>query len=95
MEPEWLKKLASSSVDERRRRIEQKHPAIPITRQCELLGLTRASCYDRPEPKDDENLRLMKLIDGTHLAHPAFGSRQMTRWLRRKRNRSTASGCAG
>ena len=25
----------------------------------------------------------MRLIDETHLAYPAFGSRQMTRWLRR------------
>jgi putative transposase len=65
--------------------IEPKHRAIPITRQCELLGLARASYYHRPEPEDDENLRLLKLIDETHLAHPAFGSRQMTCWLRRQK----------
>jgi putative transposase len=65
--------------------IEPRHRAIPITRQCELLGLARASYYHRPEPEDDENLRLMKLIDETHLAHPAFGSRQMTCWLRRQK----------
>ena len=42
MELEWLKKkLASSSVEERRRMIEPRHRAIPITRQCELLGRKR------------------------------------------------------
>ncbi|MEI6465576.1 MAG: IS3 family transposase [Verrucomicrobiota bacterium] len=85
MELEWLKKkLASSSVEERRRMIEPQHPALPITRQCELLGLARASYYHQPEPESDENLRLMRVIDETYLAYPVFGSRQMTRWLRRQ-----------
>ncbi len=85
MELEWLKKkLASSSVEERRRMIEPEHPALPITRQCELLGLARASYYHQPEPESDENLRLMRVIDDAYLAYPVFGSRQMTRWLRRQ-----------
>ncbi|MGH3598552.1 MAG: IS3 family transposase [Mycobacterium sp.] len=85
MELEWLKKkLASSSVKERRRMIEPSHPKLPIMRQCELLGLARASYYHRPEPEPDENLRLMRVIDETYLAYPVFGSRQMARWLRRQ-----------
>lgn len=64
--------------------IEPKHPALPITRQCELLGLARASYYHQLEPESDENLRLMRVIDETYLAYPFFGSRQMTRWLRRQ-----------
>ena len=32
----------------------------------------------------DTNLQLMRVIDETYLAHPYFGSRQMTRWLRRQ-----------
>ena len=85
MELEWLKKkLASSSVEERRRMIEPRHPGLPISRQCELLGLARASYYRQPEPETDENLRLMRVIDETYLAYPVFGSRQMTRWLRRQ-----------
>jgi len=64
--------------------IEPKHPQLPIVRQCELLGLARASYYHRPEPETDENLRLMRVIDETYLANPVFGSRQMLRWLRRQ-----------
>jgi putative transposase len=64
--------------------IEPEHPKLPIVRQCELLGLARASYYHRPEPETDENLRLMRVIDETYLAYPVFGSRQMARWLRRQ-----------
>ena len=64
--------------------IEPKHPKLPIVKQCELLGLARASYYHRPEPETDENLRLMRVIDETYLAYPVFGSRQMARWLRRQ-----------
>ena len=64
--------------------IEPKHPKLPIKRQCELLGLARASSYHQPEPESDENLRLMRVIDETYLAYPFFGSRQMARWLRRQ-----------
>ncbi len=63
--------------------IEPQHSALPITRQCELLRLARASYYHQPEPESDENLRLMRIIDETGLAYPDFGSRQMTRWPRR------------
>jgi putative transposase len=64
--------------------IEADHPRLSVTRQCDLLGLPRASYYHRPKPVAEENLRLMRLIDETYLAYPFFGSRQMTRWLRRQ-----------
>jgi putative transposase len=64
--------------------IEPEHPALPIARQCGLLGLARASYYHRPEPETDWNLQLMRVMDETYLAYPVFGSRQMTRWLRRQ-----------
>jgi putative transposase len=64
--------------------IEPEHPKLPIIRQCELLGVARASYYHQPEPESDENLQLMRVIDETYLAYPVFGSRQMARWLRRQ-----------
>jgi putative transposase len=64
--------------------IEPDHRALSVSRQCELLGLSRASYYHRPQPKRTEDLRLMRLIDETYLAFPFFGSRQMARWLRRQ-----------
>jgi putative transposase len=67
--------------------IEPDHRALSVTRQCELLGLPRASYYHQPQPEPEENLRLMRLIDETYLAYPFFGSRQMARWLRRQGER--------
>lgn len=64
--------------------IEPEHPALPITPQCELLGLARANYYHEPEPESDANLQLRRVIDETYLAYPCFGSRQMTHWLRRQ-----------
>jgi hypothetical protein len=53
--------------------IEPEHPGLPIVRQCELLGLARASYYHQPEPETDRNLQLMRVIDETYLAYPVFG----------------------
>jgi putative transposase len=74
---------------------EPKDPAIPISRQYEQLGLARASYCHRPERENDENLRLMQSIYETHLAHPAFGSGQMTRRLWPQRKPVNRGRCAG
>ena len=64
--------------------IEPAHPRLSTARQCRLLGLPRSSYYHRPQPKPPEDLVLMRVIDEVYLAQPVFGSRQMTRWLRRQ-----------
>lgn len=50
-------------------------------RQCELLGLSRASWYYEPAPETPANLRLMRQIDKQYTARPYYGSRRMTVWL--------------
>jgi putative transposase len=60
---------------------------IPITRQCELLGLNRSSLYYKPRPIADYNLRLMELIDRRYTASPSWGVPKMTSWLRRQGHR--------
>jgi putative transposase len=64
--------------------IEPDHPRISTARQCQLLGLPRSSYYHRPRPKRLEDQALMRAIDEAYMAYPFFGSRQMTRWLRRQ-----------
>jgi putative transposase len=71
-------------TEERRRMIDPEHPKLPVTEQCQLLGLPRSSYYHEPLPESDENHRLMAVIDEIYLAQPFFGSRQMTLWLRRQ-----------
>jgi putative transposase len=52
-----------------------------VRRQCQLLGLNRASLYYQPVAAEAEDLRLMRLIDGLYTAWPFYGSRRMTACL--------------
>jgi putative transposase len=70
-------------VAERRTLIDE-HGELSVCRQCELIGLPRSTCYYQPAGESPENLALMRRIDETYLAHPSFGSRMMTAWLRRE-----------
>jgi putative transposase len=54
-----------------------------VRRQCELLGLSRASLYYQPTPETAANLALMRRIDEQYTARPYYGSRRMTVWLNR------------
>src|SRR5262252_8613416 len=60
--------------------IEQPSP-LSLSRQCQLLGLSRAALYYRPVAVSDYELELMALIDRQYLRTPFYGSRRMTAWL--------------
>ncbi|OGI60287.1 MAG: integrase [Candidatus Muproteobacteria bacterium RIFCSPHIGHO2_01_FULL_61_200] len=63
---------------ERFARVERDEPALPVTRQCELLALPRSSAYyERGPAVSDEDLRLMRLLDELHLKYPFMGSRRL------------------
>lgn len=55
---------------------------MPITTQCQLLGLSRSSAYYRPRPVSASDLALMRRLDELHLEHPFLGSRKLTRLLK-------------
>jgi putative transposase len=63
--------------------IETNHPDLSIRRQCELLGLSRASFYWQPAGESALNLVLMRLIDQEYTRAPFFGYRKMTVQLNR------------
>ena len=48
---------------------------LSLTRQAELLALSRSSLYYRPVPVSDADLLLMRRIDELHLELPFAGSR--------------------
>ena len=52
-----------------------------MRRQCELLGLARASLYYQAAEETAPNLRLMRLLDEEYTRHPFYGSRRLTAWL--------------
>lgn len=63
--------------------IEPRHETISITRQCELLRLSRSSYYYVSDRDDSYNQLLMKRIDEQFTKTPFYGVPKMTVWLRR------------
>ncbi len=62
--------------------VEQDHPHLSITQQCDLLSISRSSFYYEPKGETAMNLALMRLIDEQFLETPFYGVRQMTWHLR-------------
>jgi len=58
--------------------IEPKSEEISVRRQCELVGLNRATYYWRPAEESALNLALMRLIDQEYTRAPFYGYRKMT-----------------
>jgi len=60
--------------------IDRDHP-LPIVKQAEAVGISRASVYYVPRPISVADLALMRRIDELHLQHPFMGARQLMREL--------------
>jgi len=54
-----------------------------LSRQCQMLNVSRSLVYYQPRPVSPEDLELMRLIDDQYLKTPTWGSRSMRTWLRR------------
>jgi putative transposase len=61
-----------------------RHHQLPITRQAQLLGLSRGSVYYLPRPVSDADQALMRRIDELHLEHPFMGARMLRDQLDRE-----------
>ena len=72
------------SRGERKAMITREHPALSLSRQCEVLSISRSSFYHAPMGESPETLALMRRIDELFLKYPFYGSRQMARQLRRQ-----------
>ena len=57
--------------------MEPGNPRISLTRQCELLGLSRAAYYYRPRPVSAEDLERMRIMDEVFTKRPYYGSRRL------------------
>ena len=63
--------------------ISREHP-LPLTRQSQILELSRSSLYYEAVPISDLDLELMRLIDEIHMKHPFMGSRSIRDQLQDK-----------
>ena len=50
---------------------------LSLSRQANVVGISRGSLYYRPRPMSDVDLGLMRRIDKLHLEHPFAGGRMM------------------
>jgi putative transposase len=72
------------SVDDKKGLIEPEHPQIRVVRQCELIGLPRATYYYKSVGECALNIELMHLIDEIYTGHPYYGSRRLRACLHRQ-----------
>ncbi|WP_423229068.1 IS3 family transposase, partial [Syntrophorhabdus aromaticivorans] len=83
VELDWLKKKSLDLPHEEKvMLIYRNHEMISLTRQAELLGISRSSLYYEPviDPYDD---LLMRLIDEIYTKMPFYGSRRIAEALTR------------
>ncbi|MBP7493427.1 MAG: IS3 family transposase [Rhodoferax sp.] len=70
-------------VAERKAMID-RDDRLSVTRQAQLLGISRGSVYYLPRPVSDSDLALMRRLDELHLEHPFMGARMLRDQLARQ-----------
>lgn len=63
--------------------IEENNSTISISRQCEILGVARSTFYYKPVEKNDDDIKLMSIIDEIYTQYPFYGRRRITAYLRK------------
>ena len=63
--------------------IDRTHE-LSVTRQAELVGISRGSVYYLPRPASEADLGLMRRLDQLHLDHPFMGARMLRDQLHRE-----------
>ena len=69
-------------IERKRPLVEPEHDRLSVARQCELLGMSRASYYYEPWQWDETALEVMRALDEEYTLHPCQGKRRMCDYLR-------------
>jgi len=64
--------------EERKRSIDPDNLELSITRQCELLQISRSGFYYKNKDESPENIEIMHYIDKLHIMDPTLGSRRLS-----------------
>ena len=73
-------------VEERKQYIDKTDPKLSLTKQCQLLAISRSSLYTKRKNGESQiNIELMELMNKMHLEHPEYGSKLIFEWLKRVR----------
>lgn len=60
---------------------------LSVTRQCQLLEISRSTAYYKSKPVSEKDLALMRRLDELHLKYPFAGTRMLRDMLRQEGNR--------
>ena len=81
IERDWaVGKLKSLDLSNKRSLVDSKL-ILPKTRQCQLLGLSRASLYYKPRPMTLQSKKILDAIDEIYTDNPEYGYRMIHRQL--------------
>ena len=72
------------SLAQRRELVDRRYRHLSIVRQCQLPGVSRSSLYYRAKETSQQDLSLMRELDGQYLETPFYGSRRMKACLERR-----------
>lgn len=64
--------------------VEKGHRELSVRRQCELFSFNRSSLYYDQIGLSEEDQRVLEEMDKIYLDFPVYGSRRMSRELRRR-----------
>lgn len=64
--------------------MEKEHPDLSVRRQCELFFLNRSSLYYQRQGLSEQDQWILEEMDKIYLDFPVYGSRRMSRELRRR-----------
>jgi putative transposase len=64
--------------------VEKEHQELSVRRQCELFSLNRSSLYSEPIGLSEEDQRILEEMDKIYMEFPFYGSRRMSRELKRR-----------
>lgn len=77
-----LKKNPACKISDKRRAIEPEHDQLSISRQCQLVEMSRSAYYYKPKGESPENLDIMFEIDKQYIETPFYGVEKMCEHLR-------------
>src|SRR5258708_39063621 len=72
----FRRRAHQGGMAERKAMIDREHD-LPITKQAEILKVSRGSVYYLPRPVSSADLAIMQRLDRLHLEHPFAGSRML------------------
>ena len=76
IERDWaVGKLVSLDLSNKKDLVDSKLNTISVTRQCEMIGVSRSALYYQPKPLSMYNLQLLHRIDEIYTNSPEYGYR--------------------